>query len=635
MTRTSLSIALLAATHLASAASFTYRGALNDGGAPANGRYDLRLTLLDAASGREFAPPVTLFGVEVVHGQFSHPVEFAQALELAPPLTLRSEVKSPSGGFVEIGQPSPFDPRQPLLGAAWSLNGNAGTDPAVNFLGTIDGQSLVVRVANVRALRLEPSAILQNGVPITANVIAGSRVNGVEDGVRGATISGGGMPSGDSDPTFANEGPNRVTDHYGVVAGGYNNQAGNADGTPTNAPLATVGGGVFNRASALAATVSGGNANSVVADYGTIGGGNTNFVSGAYGTVSGGNSNSATGFAATVLGGDNSLATGALAVALGGRFNCAGGDSSFAMGLRAKVRPGNQAIDIACPGANNSGDSDGDQGTLVWADSTPIDYISNGPNRALFRASGGAVIQAPIGNETVARAPRGFFNVVRGASGIAQPATADAATLAAFENDGNNFVRLFTPAAATAGMLTTSPNGVDYGGFTYAAATDTLRLLTKGSPGVIIDSSQGVTLPALSSSSGAIAVCRDAQGRLGNCSSSRRYKHAIESLDPIRLLELVRQLKPVSYRWNDDGMADVGFVAEEVAALDERLITRNARGQIEGVKYDRLTALLVGAIQVLSAEHAREQTESAALAKRLNALNARAAELEAALVRSP
>jgi len=31
---------------------------------------------------------------------------------------------------------------------------------------------------------------------------------------RGATIAGGGVPSGDSDPDFYSEAPNRVTDHY-------------------------------------------------------------------------------------------------------------------------------------------------------------------------------------------------------------------------------------------------------------------------------------------------------------------------------------------------------------------------------------------------------------------------------------
>ena len=72
------------------------------------------------------------------------------------------------------------------LGNAWKISGNAGTSPGINFLGTTDGQPLELRVGNRRALRLEP------GTEFAPNVIAGSALNAVAAGVRGATISGGG-----------------------------------------------------------------------------------------------------------------------------------------------------------------------------------------------------------------------------------------------------------------------------------------------------------------------------------------------------------------------------------------------------------------------------------------------------------
>lgn len=37
----------------------------------------------------------------------------------------------------------------------WSLTGNSGTDPSVNFIGTIDGQPLVVRTNNAERLRVD------------------------------------------------------------------------------------------------------------------------------------------------------------------------------------------------------------------------------------------------------------------------------------------------------------------------------------------------------------------------------------------------------------------------------------------------------------------------------------------------
>src|SRR5262249_31970424 len=61
--------------------------------------------------------------------------------------------------------------------ARWSLIGNAGTTPGVNFLGTTDNQPLELRVNGARALRLEPNT---NGAP---NLIGGSPLNQVDVGV--------------------------------------------------------------------------------------------------------------------------------------------------------------------------------------------------------------------------------------------------------------------------------------------------------------------------------------------------------------------------------------------------------------------------------------------------------------------
>lgn len=116
----------------------------------------------------------------------------------------------------------------------------------------------MLRTRNVQSLRIEPSSVLFGGSPITANVIAGSSANNVTAGVRGATISGGGVPSGDSDPDFFGDSPNRVTDHHGTVGGGFGNRAGDDVGTTLDRPFATVGGGRANRASGIISTVGGG-----------------------------------------------------------------------------------------------------------------------------------------------------------------------------------------------------------------------------------------------------------------------------------------------------------------------------------------------------------------------------------------
>ncbi|HQX26036.1 MAG TPA: hypothetical protein PLE37_13765, partial [Pseudomonadota bacterium] len=157
MTRTLLALALVAASAAAAADSWTYRGTLSDAGAPANGSYDLRLTLLDEARGSTVAGPLTLPGVMVRDGQFAAEVDFGLDLRKAPALALRTEVQQGGGGFVALGAPTHFDAKAALAGVCWDTEGNAGTDPALNFIGTTDAQPLVLRTRNAQSLRLEPS----------------------------------------------------------------------------------------------------------------------------------------------------------------------------------------------------------------------------------------------------------------------------------------------------------------------------------------------------------------------------------------------------------------------------------------------------------------------------------------------
>jgi hypothetical protein len=178
--------------------------------------------------------------------------------------------------------------------AAWSLTGNAGTNPATNFLGTTDNAALEIRVNNARALRIEPTAT-------SPNIIGGFSGNSVGAGVVGATISGGGESGGLT---------NRVTDNYGTVGGGVVNQAGDNAGTTSDRPYATVGGGEGNTASGEAATVGGGSFNTASGDWATVGGGQDNTANAHYATVAGGSQNTASSYAATVGGGQDNTAAG-------------------------------------------------------------------------------------------------------------------------------------------------------------------------------------------------------------------------------------------------------------------------------------------------------------------------------------
>ncbi len=95
---------------------------------------------------------------------------------------------------------------------------------------------------------------------------------------------------------------------------------------------------------------------------------------------------------------------------------------------------------------------------------------------------------------------------------------------------------------------------------------------------------------------GTIALCRTpTTGQLALCSSSIRYKTNISAFTPG--VDLVRKLRPVSFNWKADGKADLGLVAEDVAAVEPLLTTTNEKGEVEGVKYDRVGVVLVNAVQ--------------------------------------
>ena len=53
----------------------------------------------------------------------------------------------------------------------------------------------------------------------------------------------------------------------------------------------------------------------------------------------------------------------------------------------------------------------------------------------------------------------------------------------------------------------------------------------------------------------------------------------------------------VRFDWKDGGMHDLGLGAEDVAAIEPLLVTYNAKGEVEGVKYDRIGVVLVNAVK--------------------------------------
>jgi hypothetical protein len=520
--------------------------------------------------------------------------------------------------------------------AGWTLSGNAGTNAATNFIGTTDAQAFTVRADNQRVARLEAIALTGPAGGHTANVLLGSPHNVITLGVRGVTISGGGVQSGNSDPDYPDDFPNQVTDHYGTVGGGSANLAGDAAGTISDRGFATVGGGLANAASGSRSTVGGGYANSASGGSSIIAGGAENTASGTQSTVGGGFDNSALALASTVGGGfgnsassrdsvvgggaENTAsgiqstvgggllntASGIQSTVGGGVENCAGGELSWAGGSNAKVRPGSSAgaDGRGCLGVPRAGFPAGDEGTFVWADSQNADFVSTGVNQFLIRANGG------FGFNTNS-IPTGIEAVFQGRTG--PNANVDLYLKPAAHGRGINLAMLPTAGAAEFRIA-------QYDGTSF---TDRILLDSNGD--------FTVTAQAFKPGGGPWAVTSDA-----------RLKSDVAPL--VGTLERLLTLRGVSYTYRADSTPksmylpgrQIGFIAQEVEAVFPEWVTEGDDGW-KTVGPRGFEALTVEALRELRAESATidggQDARIAALEAENAALRARLARIEALVER--
>ncbi len=312
--------------------SFAYQGRLLDGPDPAQGQYDLAARLFDAASaGDPLSGAVTNLNVIVSNGVFTTWFDFGPGVFTSNACWLQIRVRPSGTGPFALLAPrqavtatpyalnalsvadgavtaSAIAPGQAVLsvnglrdgvvltgtngvtvtpsgntltisgatisGGGWALQGNAGTSPPQDFLGTTDNQPLELRVNNTRFLRAEAG-------PEGPNLIAGSPANQVLAGASGAVVAGGGQ---------AGE-PNIVGGQFSGIGGGRANLV------EVDANESAILGGYQNviYTNVWSAFVGGGTGNYVdsYGDYAVIGGGLSNYVAmSAYeGTIAGGANN--------------------------------------------------------------------------------------------------------------------------------------------------------------------------------------------------------------------------------------------------------------------------------------------------------------------------------------------------------
>jgi hypothetical protein len=105
-------------------------------------------------------------------------------------------------------------------------------------------------------------------------------------------------------------------------------------------------------------------------------------------------------------------------------------------------------------------------------------------------------------------------------------------------------------------------------------------------------------------SGGTTPLCRNPLDQIAGCSSSLRYKTNVANF--AGGMSIINRLRPISFTWKQDGTKDVGLGAEEVAPL---FTFRNDKGEIEGVRYDRLGVVFVNALKEQQAQIERQQQQ--------------------------
>lgn len=146
---TALASALAFACPLISAhaATLTYHGTLQDAGKPANGAYDIQLSLYSAATGgSSLGAPVTLYAVPVKDGHFSTDVDFGASAQSDGASWVATSVRpAGSGDFVALSARTSASPAATsTCNGTWALDGNAG-NPSGSYLGTADNQPLLLK----------------------------------------------------------------------------------------------------------------------------------------------------------------------------------------------------------------------------------------------------------------------------------------------------------------------------------------------------------------------------------------------------------------------------------------------------------------------------------------------------------
>lgn len=530
---------------------FTYQGRFIDGGSPANGTYDMQFKLFDGAT----VGTGTQISSTITNGTVtvSNGVFTVQ-------LDYGATAFPGADRFLEIGvrpagSSSPYTvlaPRQQLTSAVYAIRARATT--------TADTATNATQLGGIPANQyvLTSDSRLTDPRPPTAGSSNYIQNTTSPQASSNFNISGNGTAGG----TLSADVISAAT-QYNIAGSRFLSIAGTANtfaGIGTGFANAGDSNSFFGAAAGLANTT-----------------GNNNSFSGAFAGASNkqGNDNA---FFGSNAGRNNTESSNSFFGSSAGTANTTGYSNSF-FGSNAGQK--NKSADNNSFLGANAGLNNVTGARNTFAGEGAGRNNITGSDNAFFGVNAGGVNTSANGNTFIGdnAAPghvTGDFNTALGGN----TSVADGVT---------------NSTAIGANVAVTTSNTMMLGTSTVAVVVPgTLYVKTLGGGGLA-------------------PLCTDVAGRIAGCSSSLRYKKDFQPFT--RGLALLSQLKPITFRWKANDMLDVGFGAEDIAAVEPLLVTHNAEGQIEGVKYDRITDVLVNAVKEQQAQIEAQKTEIASLKK--------------------
>jgi hypothetical protein len=536
--------------------AFTYQGKLTDAGNPANGLYDLQFKLFDLLSGgTQQGATLVRNPVAVSAGIFSVQLDFG------------ANVFGGADRYLEIavrpaGSANPYTvlaPRQPLTSTPYAIRTLAAT--------VADGLSAAcvgcVTSTQIGSLPADSGNYVQNS---TAQQ-AGSNFNIDGDGTAGGTLTGNIVDAA----AQYNLGGSRILSNPGSNNLFVGTSAGAAHTTSQRNTLLGVEAGMSQTA-AVGNTFVGYRAgkqntasfNTFIGDQ--AGSGNTaaasnTFVGFSAGSFNSGSDNAFFGFAA-------------------GQFNQAAFGNSFFGSGAGQFSTGLENAFFGFNAGQNNGTGN-DNAIFGWS----AGLNSTGSGNAFFGTVAGS------GNTT------GDYNTFIGFNTGNNTSTGQNNTFIG-ANANMGFHNLNYATAIGAEALALQSNSIILG---RSGGADSVGI-GLSLPARLLDVNGRARVRSIPLEASGAAVCFNASGDLLQCgASSLRLKRNVR---PYRQgLDTVLRLRPISFTWKEDGRADFGLGAEEVARVAPELTFTNNQGEPQGVKYEKLSLLLINAVQELKAEN--------------------------------